>query len=1427
MSIIKRVFPVLLILIVGFLAFGFASKAEAAITQVQQISAGNSTDATVVATWPASTTAGNLLVAVVSFRGGSGVTITPPTASPAWTLAVRSDNSTTISTAIYYIANASAQSGASTWTLSSSQNATLSLIEYSGVAISSPLDKTATNSGSGTTGNSGTTATTTQANEVAIAGISIDASNKTLTSWTNSFTETNQAVSSGGGQATRSKMGVAHKILSATGTQNTSVTISAIQNWSGAIATFKEVTAPTVTISANPTAITLGQSSTLTWSSTNATSCTASGDWSGSKTTSNSESVTPGSTGTKTYTLTCSGPGGSGLNSATVTVTNPAPTTTSVSPTSKTQGDAEFTLTVNGANFLSSSVVNFNGSARDTTFVSANQLTATILASDLTAVGTFSITVTNPTPGGGTSNVQYFSVNYPPATKFVIIDPTDGTVDNPITVTVQAQRADNSIDTAYQTNVTLNTTGSATVGGVVDIINGVGTKNISNTVAESVTLSLTDSQSTGLDVTSTQAVVFAGGATSQFSLSNSTTLTAGQRAQYTVTRKDQFGNLTTSGSNTIYLYSSSLEVNKKFYNAVTEGSTITSITIADGQSSADFWYYDETPGTYTITASDNSSTPDGNININDAIDSLAVVAGPVSGFMFSDPGNMTAGTRLGYTVIRYDQFGNIVISGDSTVYLSSSSLSPTASFYTSAINGTNITSIDITTGNASANFWYYDETPGTYTITGSDNPTPDGSTGIIDATDSVTVDVAPIVATRFVILDPGNGTVDTPVTVTIQAQDAGGNLDVTYQNNVTLNTTGSATGGGVVDIVDGVGTKIISDTATETVTLSLTDSQTTGLDVTSTANIVFSTGEVSQFSLDNPGDSAAGSRTGYTVTRKDQFGNLITTGATTVYLYGLPTATTKKFYDSASGGSVITFVNITDGNSSAQFWYYDEQAGTASVVVSDNASAPDSTAGIDDVSDQILVSAGAVAKFILNNPGDMTVNTRLGYMVSRQDEFGNPVSSGITLVYPYTSSTGANAKFYDSTTGGLVISSIPIDDGNSSANFWYYDELPGTWVITASDSSGSPNGNTGVIDATDSVIVDANPIVAAKFIIVDPGNGSINVPITVTIRAEDLNGNIDTAYQNDVTLIVSGSATGGGLVNIVNGVGTAQINDTVAETISLSLSDTQATSLDANSTAQINFSALPPVFVPGVGGIPTAKVNKVSFSGKVYPQAKLSIVAMKEGSPAIKKDSVSSSSGKFEITFSGLSAGSMAYALVVQDKDGRSAQTKIYDLNLLNSQSELDVNDILISPTIGFARSTVTKGDLLAIVGYATPLSKLEIEVDDKLIDAIVTAGADGSYKYLLNTIDLTLENHTVRARQITSDGVQSEFSPRKIFFTTNLTVPKTDFNNDGKISISDWSIFLSHWFSVDPATRLLDDLNGDGKVDTSDFSIFVRTLRR
>lgn len=83
--------------------------------------------------------------------------------------------------------------------------------------------------------------------------------------------------------------------------------------------------APVVTIGVSASPIQVGQSATLTWSATNATTCTASGSWSGAEATSGSQSVSPSAAGSYTYTLTCSGAGGSGSNSAALVVNAATP----------------------------------------------------------------------------------------------------------------------------------------------------------------------------------------------------------------------------------------------------------------------------------------------------------------------------------------------------------------------------------------------------------------------------------------------------------------------------------------------------------------------------------------------------------------------------------------------------------------------------------------------------------------------------------------------------------------------------------------------------------------------------------------------------------------------------------------------------------------------------------------------------------------------------------------------------------------------------------------------------------------------------------------------------------------------------------------------------------------------------------------------
>ena len=102
---------------------------------------------------------------------------------------------------------------------------------------------------------------------------------------------------------------------------------------------------------------------------------------------------------------------------------NPAPTITTISPPSTRAGGPALTLTVFGSNFVSNSVVQWNGSDRPTTFGGSSQLTAQISASDIAATGTAAITVFNPAPGGGTANAANFTIGANPVPAINSLDP--------------------------------------------------------------------------------------------------------------------------------------------------------------------------------------------------------------------------------------------------------------------------------------------------------------------------------------------------------------------------------------------------------------------------------------------------------------------------------------------------------------------------------------------------------------------------------------------------------------------------------------------------------------------------------------------------------------------------------------------------------------------------------------------------------------------------------------------------------------------------------------------------------------------------------------------------------------------------------------------------------------------------------------------
>lgn len=249
----------------------------------------------------------------------------------------------------------------------------------------------------------------------------------------------------------------------------------------------------------------------------------------------------------------------------------------------------------------------------------------------------------------------------------------------------------------------------------------------------------------------------------------------------------------------------------------------------------------------------------------------------------------------------------------------------------------------------------------------------------------------------------------------------------------------------------------------------------------------------------------------------------------------------------------------------------------------------------------------------------------------------------------------------------------------------------------------------------------------------------------------------------------------------------------------------------------------------GGGSGQPAFYSIIRFFGRAYPEATLTLLKRDE-SGAFPEVPVASDlpvflSGEFVIEHVSIDKSVQKYALIATDKNGVSARSRFFEVDPTSSNS---VN-IDLPPTISLARNVVSTGSKLIVNGYKWPQGEIRFEIDGiERIDASITYGGDGSYRVEFNTKDLSIGLHNVRVRQTYAGGFTlSDYSFLKNFTVSVLSVVDADLNKDGRIDISDWSIFLFRWSSPDQALRDTIDFNADEKLDLSDFSIFVRTLKR
>ncbi len=144
----------------------------------------------------------------------------------------------------------------------------------------------------------------------------------------------------------------------------------------------------------------------------------------------------------------------------------PRPSISSITPSTAVKGSAALTLTVNGSGFAhtnAASVVQWKGpgqtavSTLPTSFINTSQLKATIPATDLATVGSATVDVNTPAPGGGTSNGATLTINGATATP--TCSPAPGIYTTPVSVML-ADATPGAV-LYYTTNGTTPTTASS------------------------------------------------------------------------------------------------------------------------------------------------------------------------------------------------------------------------------------------------------------------------------------------------------------------------------------------------------------------------------------------------------------------------------------------------------------------------------------------------------------------------------------------------------------------------------------------------------------------------------------------------------------------------------------------------------------------------------------------------------------------------------------------------------------------------------------------------------------------------------------------------------------------------------------------------------------------------------------------------------
>ena len=502
---------------------------------------------------------------------------------------------------------------------------------------------------------------------------------------------------------------------------------------------------------------------------------------------------------------------------------------------------------------------------------------------------------------------------------------------------------------------------------------------------------------------------------------------------------------------------------------------------------------------------------DATVNITEGLPNL------LTSVITAESATITTDGSTVITVQLKDQFGNNIVNNRGTVIISTSLGAITATNYSEA-------------GKYEATLSGNQTGTGLATLSATLDIDNGGTAVAIGDTESVTIiEGLPALSQIEITAVPDAITADETSTITVQLKDQWGNLLTTSRGTVSLATSPIGVVSAVTNNSDGTYTATFSlnayGTGEATITGTLTG-EVSG-NITDDASVMVTHGVANKLAILTQPSSDAMAGVPFTTQPKinieDQFGNLVDSDNET------QVTATRGTTGSAEIFGTLT-VTAVDGIASFVDLEYRKME-TMNIEFTSEPVLSSVTSG------SVVVDHAQTAYYTLNDREFIIAGgARAPYTVTRYDEYGNLVNKVIgapagtpETVFLYSNLPGT---FHTALTGGSVISSVNIASGNTSANFWFYSTTASNHTITVSDNNISPDGDLGIDDASDIIVV--RPAALSHFLVYGVGSEPDENGFTyhyygdrqsVTVEAIDLYGNRKTNYTDRVTFSLTDDLT--------------------------------------------------------------------------------------------------------------------------------------------------------------------------------------------------------------------------------------------------------------------------------------------------------------